>query len=123
MERSEVIASLRALGNYDTQKEKQKHLNSFDIFERSFEQNVESVTLKPLTPTSSSAGIAGYIQNEIIQYSTVVGRFYSELKSSLLVMDSPDVRHFAKNTTGIQTGDSNILEKAGDIFENISDLF
>jgi hypothetical protein len=75
-------------------------------------------TLSPLFP-----GGAENIQNQILHNSKVVEAFYAPLKSSLLVMDPLEGRYIASNASGFQTGDSNMLENAGDILDNLSDFF
>ena len=38
-------------------------------------------------------------------------------------MDPLEERYIASNASGFQSGDSNMLENAGDILDNLSDFF
>ena len=121
MKTTKTIINLRALSNQNTETKKQNPPNPLESFQRNFPYNVESVTVNTLSPLFP--GGAENMQNQILQNSKVVKAFYTPLKSSLLVMDPLEERYIASNASGFQTGDSNMLENAGDILDNLSDFF
>ncbi len=121
MKTTKTIINLRALSNQNTETKKQNPPNPLESFQRNFPHNVESVTVNTLSPLFP--GGAENMQNQILQNSKVVKAFYTPLKSSLLVMDPLEERYIASNASGFQTGDSNMLENAGNILDNLSDFF
>ena len=121
MKTTKTITNLRALSNYHSETKKQNLPSPLESFQRNFPHNVQSVTLNTLYPLFP--GGAENIQNQILHNSKVVEAFYAPLKSSLLVMDPLEGRYIASNASGFQTGDSNMLENAGDILDNLSDFF
>ena len=121
MKTTKTITNLRALSNQNTETKKQNLINPLESFQRNFPHNVESVTVNTLSPLFP--GGAENIQNQVLHNSKVVEAFYTPLKSSLLVMDQLEGRYIASNASGFQTVDSNMLENAGDILDNLSDFF
>ena len=121
MKTTKTITNLRALSNQNTETKKQNLPNPLESFQRNFPHNVESVTVNTLSPLFP--GGAENIQNQVLHNSKVVEAFYTPLKSSLLVMDPLEGRYIASNASGFQTGDSNMLENAGNILDNLSDFF
>lgn len=121
MKTTKTIINLRALSNQNTETKKQNPPNPLESFQRNFPYNVQSVTVNTLSPLFP--GGAENMQNQILQNSKVVKAFYTPLKSSLLVMDPLEERYIASNASGFQTGDSNMLENAGNILDNLSDFF
>jgi len=121
MRTTKTITNLRALSNQNTETKKQNLPNPLESFQRNFPHNVESVTVNTLSPLFP--GGAENIQNQVLHNSKVVEAFYTPLKSSLLVMDPLEGRYIASNASGFQTGDSNMLENAGDILDNLSNFF
>lgn len=118
---SKTITTLRELSDNDSETKRQNPTSPVESFQRNFPQTLQSVTVNTLSPLHP--GGAENISNQILNNSKVVEAFYTPLKSSLLVMDPLEGRYIASNSSGFQTGDSNILENAGDILDNLSDFF
>lgn len=118
---SKTITTLRALSYDDSETKRQNPTSPVESFQRNFPQTFQSVTVNSLSPLHP--GEAENVSNQILYNSKVVEAFYTPLKSSLLVMDPLEGRYIAGNASDFQTGDSNILENAGDILDNLSDFF
>lgn len=118
---SKTITTLRALSYDDSETKRQNPTSPVESFQRNFPQTFQSVTVNSLSHLHP--GEAENVSNQILYNSKVVEAFYTPLKSSLLVMDPLEGRYIAGNASDFQTGDSNILENAGDILDNLSDFF
>jgi len=121
MKTTKTIAALKALSSHNSVTKMQSPPNPLESFQRNFPQNVQAVTVNTLSPLFP--GGAENIQNQILYKSKVVEVFSTPLKSSLLIMDPLEERYIASNANGFQTGDSNMLENAGNILDNLSDFF
>jgi hypothetical protein len=121
MKTTKTITNLRALCDHNLETKKPYISNPLENFQRNFPQNVKPVTVNTLSPLFP--GSADNIQNQILHNSKVVEAFYAPLGSSLFVMDQLEGKYIASNANGFQTGDSNMLENAGDILDNLSDFF
>jgi hypothetical protein len=121
MKTTKTITNLRALTNHNLETKKQNIPNPLESFQRNFPQNVQPVTVNTLSPLFPSG--VDNIQNQILHNSKVVKAFYAPMELSLFVMDPLEGRYIASNASGFQSGDSNMLENAGDILDNLSDFF